>query len=501
MRSRILFLSMICFVVLTQSITSAQINRDSLLKIWKNPTIHDTLRAQAMYEITWYYMYKDTDSARMYVKEQLNYGMKNHSYYSQSYALNVYGLLMITSGKPDSALYWFNRLLTLEKKHRSKSGIAAVYANMSIVYKQRGDYTSAIKYIEKARVLHERIGDERGAIGDLANIAGCHRLLGSGDVALNYYLECVKRLKNPKHIDLLPQVFNNIGMIYIDRKDYDEADKWMSRSLEYNIKLNRRSIVAVNYTNLGDIRTKQGRYAEALSYFHKGLKIREELNEVNVIPGTLCSMAEVYLLKYDSSVKTARPFIEFLRTAGELIGRAEPYILQYGTYTAQHEFYEVKWKYSKVKKDYGAALKAYEKFIEISDSMAHEQNTKALISHQFKFEYEKKSAADSVKRAEEKKISVLKLKQERSQRYFLYAGLALTIVFGLFMYSRFRLIKRQKILIEEQKAVVEQQKLLVEEKNKEVIESITYARRIQSAIMPSYRQLDRLFKRSDKKRD
>ena len=52
------------------------------------------------------------------------------------------------------------------------------------------------------------------------------------------------------------------------------------------------------------------------------------------------------------------------------------------------------------------------------------------------------------------------------------------------MINRYRKTNRQKAIIEKQKLFVEHQKHLVEEKNQEITDSITYAKRIQSAILP-----------------
>ena len=64
------------------------------------------------------------------------------------------------------------------------------------------------------------------------------------------------------------------------------------------------------------------------------------------------------------------------------------------------------------------------------------------------------------------------------------------VVFLLFVFNRLRLTKKQKQVIQDQKQAVEQQKKVVEEahqaleeKNKEIMDSITYAKRIQSAIL------------------
>jgi serine phosphatase RsbU (regulator of sigma subunit) len=76
------------------------------------------------------------------------------------------------------------------------------------------------------------------------------------------------------------------------------------------------------------------------------------------------------------------------------------------------------------------------------------------------------------------------LKQEKIQRYYLYGGLLLLLIFGGMMYNRFKVTQRQKHIIEDQKREVDKQKELIEESHKEITDSIAYAKRIQSAILP-----------------
>ncbi len=83
------------------------------------------------------------------------------------------------------------------------------------------------------------------------------------------------------------------------------------------------------------------------------------------------------------------------------------------------------------------------------------------------------------------------LKNKQNQQYALFGGLFLLVVFLGFVYNRFRVTNSQKKIIERQKMEVEIQKEVVElahteleEKNKEILDSINYAKRIQSAILP-----------------
>lgn len=97
--------------------------------------------------------------------------------------------------------------------------------------------------------------------------------------------------------------------------------------------------------------------------------------------------------------------------------------------------------YSKQKRP-EKALKMYEMHIKIRDSLLSKQNEKLAISKQFQYEYEKKSAEDSVKVIEEKKVVVAQLKQEKTQRFALYGGLTLVGFFAIFMFNRFKVTQK-----------------------------------------------------------
>ena len=122
-------------------------------------------------------------------------------------------------------------------------------------------------------------------------------------------------------------------------------------------------------------------------------------------------------------------------------------------------------------------------FKQMSDSVYNNANEKASIQTMVKYEYEKKSTADSVKVAEEKKVTNAQLKQEKTQRFALYGGILLIGLFGAFLYNRLKISKKQNLLIELQKSELQKQKEIVEEHQKETLDSIHYAKRIQNALI------------------
>ena len=117
-----------------------------------------------------------------------------------------------------------------------------------------------------------------------------------------------------------------------------------------------------------------------------------------------------------------------------------------------------------------------------------------IVKKEIQYEFDKKAAADSVAYAKETEVNVALLKQKEAeikskqlQQWGLGIGLLLVLIFSGFLYNRIQIIQKQKHLIELQKQQVELQKHLVDEKNHEILDSITYAKRIQSAILPPQR--------------
>ena len=119
------------------------------------------------------------------------------------------------------------------------------------------------------------------------------------------------------------------------------------------------------------------------------------------------------------------------------------------------------------------------------DSVRSSENRKALLQTGFDYEFRKKHQADSIKAAKEKGIYASAKKQEESQRILSYAAIGLFFVLALFIYRRFNFTRLQSKIIEHQKNNVENQKKKLEVKQKELLDSIRYASRIQRAMLPA----------------
>jgi hypothetical protein len=105
------------------------------------------------------------------------------------------------------------------------------------------------------------------------------------------------------------------------------------------------------------------------------------------------------------------------------------------------------------------------------------------------FEFEKKEAATKFEQDKKDAITKEELKQKEQQRNYFIAGFILVGLLALFILRGYK--QKQKANL-----IITQQKELVEEKQKEILDSIHYAKRIQTALITSEnyieKNLDRL---------
>ena len=74
------------------------------------------------------------------------------------------------------------------------------------------------------------------------------------------------------------------------------------------------------------------------------------------------------------------------------------------------------------------------------------------------------------------------------------AVMLVVTIFSLFLYKRFRITQRQKTIIENQKVLVDKAYNELHEKNKEVMDSIRYAKRIQTALITGEKYIENSLK-------
>jgi tetratricopeptide (TPR) repeat protein len=417
--------------------------------------------------------------------------------------------------KPDSAVFYWENAKSICLKYIGKCGhvtnkdtlsscyfFTEIYANtlndLGYIAKMKGNITLAISDFFEAQKIFEQISDRETAAHCLSNIGAVYVMQGDLNKALDCFMKSAETLKAIKIKDALSTIYNHIASIYQDTKQIELADEYYQKALVMSRELNDKLQEANTLNNLGDFNLLRHNYEKSRDYFLQAIKLQEEGNDKRGAAIACANVARIYVDMYISKgrhrtdLQKALDYTQKSLKAGRELGYPEIILsaarISYDTY--------------KFLGDDRKALEYYEEFIKMRDSVSNESNRKASIRQMLKHEYEKKAAADSVSHAKESEIKSAELsrqsaeiKAKKNQQYALFGGLFLVILFSIFMYNRFKVTQKQKAVIEQQKEVVEDQKKLVEEKQREILDSIRYAKKIQLAQIPSEKRISGMINR------
>lgn len=351
--------------------------------------------------------------------------------------------------------------------------------DIAYIHKQRGAIPKALKYYHKSLKIREESNDLTGMASSLTNLGVIYLRQGDTTKALDYYYQGFELRKKTGSKNGMALSLNNIGYIFRYQRKYEKAMELYLQSLALYEETNNQRGIAMIYNNMGSIYDKQGDRDEALSYFLKSIELKEKIGYQRGAAVSMANVGNIYLER--GQLNKAKNYgLKCLALANEI------------GYPAEIEVASelLSMVYEKERK-FKPALDMYKLSITMRDSILSEKNQNETAQQKYKYVYEKQAIADSIKAREAKKVTdaqietqKAQLKQAQIQRIALYGGVALLILFGGFMYNRFRISNKQKQIIEEQKLIVENSRDLLEEKNTEITDSIQYAKRIQNAILP-----------------
>lgn len=252
------------------------------------------------------------------------------------------------------------------------------------------------------------------------------------DSSLFYHQAALTIRKRQKDKFQMGQSLNNIGSLYYGIQFYDSALVYYQQGLEYRSASSRatESSIAESWINIGKTYFRLGNISEAKELLDKSLAYA----------------------KHSSNL-----------------------VIMQRTYKILHELYAAEGNLQ-------SAYEALGNYYLIRDSLFGLAETKDVLHSSYKQELREQALSDSLNQAANRKIFEEKSRKEQVIKY----GLALAL-FGLLAILGLVLRNyRNKVRSNKQ---ISSQKNSLEEKNEEIIGSITYAKRLQNAILPSEQSL------------
>jgi len=419
-------------------------------------------------------------------------------------------LKIVTESKTDSLQ--FNALLALSKIYVDSGDVGFTYLNQAIEVAERmddnerlvvayhrmgaanfrkGNLQLAIDNLNKA--LKYTSDNSALEVGGILNDLGlAYKSMGKYDIALSYHIKSLKSFQVVNNEDGAGLAYNNIGQIYYYQSDYKRAIAFFTKYRDINKHAGRAAAVAgsenniggaytemgdlkqamVHYTtarsiydslkigfgvaiiddNIGSILYRGGDFKEALrkhtsSYLYfksKGMKERMVFTQHNI------GLANMGLKNYAEAEKN----LSEAHVLAKSIGQAE------GMKLLSESLSQVFANTGRFDK----SLEAYKEYTALKDSLSGEETQTQIAEIQAKYESEKKE--EELKKQKE---------QLANQQKMLIGGSV--AIFCFIVLSSLLVVENRK----KKRAYV-----ALEAEQRKITESITYASKIQAAVLPPH---------------
>ncbi len=370
--------------------------------------------------------------------------------------------------------------------------------NKAIEHYSKGEYELAKKDFQKYLEIKTQKNDNQGIANGFNNLAIVLNIQGKYNEAVTNYTNALKIYENFSDSLNISKAYNNLGLVFFNQNKYEKALEYFDKSLDIKKALNDSLGVSQTLNNLGRIFDKQNKNEIALQYYFSSLKISNETNDK--LQQSICfnNIADAYRKKKDlyEAFKYYYKAIEInketedkeglafgLLNLGILYLEKENYFLalenlkkadtlskEIGNPSLSKDIYETFSQIYEAKKDYKKSLEYHVLFSQIKDTLINEKSLKQVAELSTIYETEKKEQENNLLKKDNQIIE----EKSQKQKWGLLglAGIVTLLAGGgaLLYKSRKKIHKAKKI---------------IEEKNKEITDSMNYARNIQRAILPS----------------
>ncbi|GIV27036.1 MAG: hypothetical protein KatS3mg027_0850 [Bacteroidia bacterium] len=444
----------LCFFVIRFILAQNSSVLDSLLKSIHNFKKEDTIKAKLYSSIgKEYHNTQKYNSAIDILFRSFKIYKSYGDFFNAANQLEKISYIYFDANKLDKALFYAFESLKLSRKisdpyKRMKSENDAYYT-LSEIYFTKGDNTRATHYYRQCLILSQKINEPLYPIYN-----------GLGNVYVKESEKLVK--KDPiLNIDTIVNPSRYVQLLDSALYFYQLALKDMKK----NNLIEKESISAlVIYSNIGSIYFKKNEFNKALEFFSKAMNIAEKENSIIDLIIIDVNISNVYI--YKNQIDKS---IEYLKSALQL--SLDHHIDMY-----LYEIYDNLSQAYVLKKDYLTALQYQQKKFIVYDSLRNIEKEKNFQELSVKYQTELKDSENKL----------LKAKNEK-QRWVLTStlvGLLLTFLLLLVIWRAFTITRKQKKIIEISRNELAEQKKIIEQKQQDILDSIHYASRIQSAILP-----------------
>jgi len=259
---------------------------DSLTKVVLEKSTKDIDKIEAYNELAYQLRSSNTNQAKEYASNALKLSIVNSYRKGESDSYVRLGILARLNGNYDESRKFYLEALPIREKLGDKKGTINVLNNIALTHKNQGNYLEAQKYYEKGLLMLE--GEEasipKGRL--LLNLGTLSRYLNKNDKALKYLNESYTVYEKLNSTKGKANVTLEKASLYLTKlKNLEEAEENYNKALDLYQKEQLLDGQAKSYLGLGLVNLSKGKYSKSLEYFDIALGLKQYLSIDNYIKG------------------------------------------------------------------------------------------------------------------------------------------------------------------------------------------------------------------------
>ncbi len=428
-------------------------------------------------------------------------------------------IYQIKAGDADSALShgWYANKLAIKKDYTL--GIIRSYNELGNAYFNIAEYDSSI-YCFKNVLTHIKDKTIAYYFSATRGIGNNYFYLGDYINAFDYYLKYLKQAEISGTSSQKAMGNSNVGVILKEQKKYDEALIYFNRTIKIGIDNNDYKTLFVGYSNKGNIYNEKAKTEKKIFYnqlaldnYNKAksafLKIdNSDFRNAIILYGNI---GNVYadIKEYNKAISAFNEATKLIdqsdffpqsaliynNLAGVYLDMNNPVMAEKYLKLGQEisietqatdnlaQNYEYYARYYESIGDHKNALKTYKLYKLYNDTLFNSENTERLKELELNVEFEKK---ESIKQSEQNRKDAITKEEKKKQNIIIISisvVLILVVALAFFIFNGLKKQRKANQIISKQKEEVHRQKEIIEEHQKETIDSINYAKRIQYALL------------------
>lgn len=464
MKRKIIIPLFFIFFTLTLPLNAQKSSLDSFLLVHQHQ--HDTIKIQLLLK-DYFSLYlrgvvldgKDCLDKALAIAEQ------NEDLWSKGIVFRKFGDYYKIIGDHEKAIDYYTQGLNIFKEFKKETthaqtaegNLADIYNNLGATYQSMGQYEEAMSSLIKALGFYETMNDSAGIAKTYTNLGLLYFDHNEFDKSLEFYKKslAIKRLLNDQRG--IAFLYNNIAVINYNTGNYDSVRYYLQKSYEIHEDRGDRRNQVLALSNLAEIYNTLGQKQKALDSYFQVLELEKALGEKAQMAKTFLLIGDLYFSRNDYKLAKAY-FNKSLRMAEEVDALVDI-----------KDAYKALARVSKMERDYKTALENFELYHEYNDSIFNAQKSKQIKELETQYETRKKEQRISILE-NEKIIRDLQIKR---QEYLIISFILGFLVISLFLLVLFK--KNKKIRQAKDKLTYQK---------KQITDSIEYASKIQTAILP-----------------